>query len=129
VKYPIHPEFTLFEFYIVTYSNIRIIRIRFPRFIMSFMHYQNSTKYFHRVCIQSGIVRKKLSFEARCYIIAIYLNVGTLIIDAINVKIQLSPWLTSSFLKITLSNKLNHILFFFSIFSYCKCQFFLHIQM
>jgi hypothetical protein len=74
---------------------------------MSFMHYQNSTTYFHRVCIQSGIVRKKLGFEARCYIIviylnvgyniAIYLNVGTLIIDAINVKIQLSPWLTSSF--------------------------------
>jgi hypothetical protein len=51
---------------------------------MSFMHCQNSTTYFHRVCIQSGI--------------AIYLNVGTLIIiDAINVKIQLSPWLTSSF--------------------------------
>jgi hypothetical protein len=53
--------------------------------------------------IQSGIV----SFKARCYIIVIYLNVGyniaiyldvgTLIIDAINVKIQLSPWLTSSF--------------------------------
>jgi hypothetical protein len=76
---------------------------------MSFMHYQNSTTYFHRVCIQSGIVRKKLGFEARCYIIviylndvgyniAIYLNVGTLIIiEAINVKIQLSPWLTSSF--------------------------------
>jgi hypothetical protein len=74
---------------------------------MSFMHYQNSTTYFHRVCIQSGIVRKKLGFEARCYIIviylnvgyniAIYLNVGTLIIiEAINVKIQLSPWLTSS---------------------------------
>jgi hypothetical protein len=71
------------------------------------MHYQNSTTYFHRVCIQSGIVRKKLGFEARCYIIviylnvgyniAIYLNVGTLIIDAINVKIQLSPWLTISF--------------------------------
>jgi hypothetical protein len=70
---------------------------------MSFMHYQNSTTYFH----QSGIVRKKLGFEARCYFIviylnvgyniAIYLNVGTLIIDAINVKIQLSPWLTSSF--------------------------------
>jgi hypothetical protein len=53
--------------------------------------------YFHRVCIQSGIVRKKSGFEARCYIIDIYLNVGTLIIDAINVKIQLSPWLTSSF--------------------------------
>jgi hypothetical protein len=34
---------------------------------MSFMHYQNSTTYFHRVCIQSGIVRKKLGFEARCY--------------------------------------------------------------
>jgi hypothetical protein len=64
---------------------------------MSFMHYQNSTTYFHRVCIQSGIVRKKLGFEARCYIIVIYLNVGTLIIDAINVKIQLSPWLTNSF--------------------------------
>jgi hypothetical protein len=64
---------------------------------MSFMHYQNSTTYFHRVCIQSGIVKKKLGFEARCYIIVIYLNVGTLIIDAINVKIQLSPWLTSSF--------------------------------
>jgi hypothetical protein len=64
---------------------------------MSFMHYQNSTTYFHRICIQSGIVRKKLGFEARCYIIVIYLNVGTLIIDAINVKIQLSPWLTSSF--------------------------------
>jgi hypothetical protein len=77
------------------------------------MHYQNSTTYFHRVCIQSGIVRKKLGFEARCYSIviylnvgysigysiAIYLNVGTLIIDAINVKIQLSPWLTSSFLE------------------------------
>jgi hypothetical protein len=83
------------------------------------MHYQNSTSYFHRVCIQSGIVRKKLDFEARCYSIviylnvgysiaiylnvgysiAIYLNVGTLIIDAINVKIQLSPWLTSSFLE------------------------------
>jgi hypothetical protein len=31
------------------------------------------------------------------YNIAIYLNVDTLIIDAINVKIQLSPWLTSSF--------------------------------
>jgi hypothetical protein len=61
------------------------------------MHYQNSTTYFHRVCIQSGIVRKKLGFEARYYNIAIYLNVGTLIIDAINVKIQLSPWLTSSF--------------------------------
>jgi hypothetical protein len=94
---------------------------------MSFMHYQNSTTYFHRVCIQSGIVRKKLGFEARCYIIVIYLNVGyniaislnvgTLIIDAI--KIQLSPWLTSSFLKITLSNKLNHIFFsrFFPIAS------------
>jgi hypothetical protein len=74
---------------------------------MSFMHYQNLTTYFHRVCIQNGIVRKNLGFEARCYIIviylnigyniAIYLNVGTLIIDAINVKIQLSPWLTSSF--------------------------------
>jgi hypothetical protein len=64
---------------------------------MSFMLYQNSTTYFHRACIQSGIVRKKLGFEARCYIIVIYLNVGTLIIDAINVKIQLSPWLTSSF--------------------------------
>jgi hypothetical protein len=73
---------------------------------MSFMHYQNSTTYFHRVCIQSGIVRKKLGFEANViiviylnvgYNIAIYLNVGTLIIDAINVKIQLSPWLTSSF--------------------------------
>jgi hypothetical protein len=70
---------------------------------MSFMHYQNSTTYFHRVC---GIVRKKLGFEANViivtylnvgYNIAIYLNVGTLIIDAINVKIQLSPWLTSSF--------------------------------
>jgi hypothetical protein len=59
---------------------------------MSIMHYQNSTTYFHRVCIQSSIVRKKLRFEARCYIIVIYLNVGTLIIDAINVKIQLSPW-------------------------------------
>jgi hypothetical protein len=59
----------------VTYANIRIIRIRFPRLIMSFMHYQNSTTYFHRVCIQSGIVRKKLGFEARCYIIVIYLNV------------------------------------------------------
>jgi hypothetical protein len=73
---------------------------------MSFMHYQNSTTYFHRVCIQSGIVRNKLGFEARCYHrfylnvgynIAIYLNVGTLIIDAINVKIQLSPWLSSPF--------------------------------
>jgi hypothetical protein len=64
---------------------------------MSFMHYQNSTTYFHRVCIQSGIVRKKLGFEAGCYIIVIYLNVGRLIIDAVNVKIQLSPWLTSSF--------------------------------
>jgi hypothetical protein len=73
---------------------------------MSFMHYQNSTTYFHRVCIQNGIVRKKLGFEANViiviylnvgYNIAIYLNVGTLIIDAINVKIQLSPWLTSSF--------------------------------
>jgi hypothetical protein len=31
------------------------------------------------------------------YNIAIYLNLGRLIIDAINVKIQLSPWLTSSF--------------------------------
>jgi hypothetical protein len=41
---------------------------------MPFMH-QNSTTYFHRVCIQSGIVRKKLGFEARCYIIDIYLNV------------------------------------------------------
>jgi hypothetical protein len=61
------------------------------------MHYQNSTRYFHRVCIQSGIVRKKLGFEARCYNIVIYLNVGTLIIYAINVKIQLFPWLTSSF--------------------------------
>jgi hypothetical protein len=72
---------------------------------MSFMHYQNSTTHFHRVCIQSGIVRKKLGFEAIIAIylnvgynnIAIYLNVGTLIIDANNVKIQLSPWLTSSF--------------------------------
>jgi hypothetical protein len=74
---------------------------------MSFMHYQNSTTYFQRVCIQSGIVRKNLDFETTCYIIviylnvgyniAIYLNVGTLIIDAINVKIQLSPWLTSTF--------------------------------
>jgi hypothetical protein len=83
---------------ILEFTLIRIIRIRFPRLIMSFMHYQNSTTYFHRVCIQSGIVRKKLGFEARCYIIVIYLNVGTLIIiDAINVKIQLSPWLTSSF--------------------------------
>jgi hypothetical protein len=36
---------------------------------MSFMHYQNSTTYFHRVCIQSGIVRKKLGLEARCYIV------------------------------------------------------------
>jgi hypothetical protein len=80
---------------------------------MSFLYYQNSTTYFHGVCIQSGIVRKKLGFEARCYIIVIYLNVGcynigiylnvgTLIIDAINVKIQLSPWLTSSLKKITL---------------------------
>jgi hypothetical protein len=64
---------------------------------MSFMHYQNSTTYFHRVCIQSSILRKKLGFEARRYIIVIYLNVGTLIIDTINDKIQLSPWLTSSF--------------------------------
>jgi hypothetical protein len=61
--------------------------------------------YFHRVCIQSCIVRRKLGFEARCYIIVIYLNVGyniaiylnVGIIDAINVKIQLFPWLTSSF--------------------------------
>jgi hypothetical protein len=37
---------------------------------MSFIHYQNSTTYFHRACIQSGIVRKKLG------IIVIYLNVG-----------------------------------------------------
>jgi hypothetical protein len=57
--------------------------------MMSFMHYQNSTTYFHRVCIQSGIVRKQLGFEAtsqcyhrylfKCrlyYNIAIYLNVG-----------------------------------------------------
>jgi hypothetical protein len=76
---------------------------------MSFMHYQNSTTYFHRVCIQNGIVRKKLGFEARCYIIVVYLNVGykiaiylnvsTLIIDAINVKIQLSPWLLALFRK------------------------------
>jgi hypothetical protein len=74
--------------------------------MMSFMYYQNSTTYFLRVCIQSGIVRKKLSFEASYiiviylmvgYNIAIYLNVGTSIIDAINVKIQLSAWLTSSF--------------------------------
>jgi hypothetical protein len=43
---------------------------------MSSMHYQNSTTYFHRACIQSGIVWKKLGFEARCYIIVIYLNVG-----------------------------------------------------
>jgi hypothetical protein len=43
---------------------------------MSFMHYQNSTTHFHRVCIQSGIVKKNLGFEARCYIIVIYLNVG-----------------------------------------------------
>jgi hypothetical protein len=42
---------------------------------MSFMYYRNSTTYFHRVCVQSGIVRKKLGFEARCYIIVIYLNV------------------------------------------------------
>jgi hypothetical protein len=35
------------------------------------------SRYFHRVCIQSGIVRKKLGFEARCYNIVIYLNVGT----------------------------------------------------
>jgi hypothetical protein len=36
MKYPIHPEFTLFEFTLIRilhsqlYSNIRIIRIRFP---------------------------------------------------------------------------------------------------
>jgi hypothetical protein len=51
---------------------------------MSFMHYQNSTTY-HRVCIQSGIVRKKLGFEARCYIIVIYLNVGYNIAIYLNV--------------------------------------------
>jgi hypothetical protein len=103
---------------------------------MSFMHHQNSTTYFHRVCIQSGIVRKKLGFEDRCYIIviylnvgyniAIYLNVGTLIIEAINVKIQLTPWLTSSFLKITLSNKLNHVFFFSRFFSIASVNFFTH---
>jgi hypothetical protein len=49
------------------------------------MHYQNSTTYFHRVCIQSGIVRKKLGFEARCYIIVIYLNVGYNIAIYLNV--------------------------------------------
>jgi hypothetical protein len=57
--------------------------------------------YFHRVCIQSGIVRKPdviiVIYLNVGYNIAIYLNVGTLIIDAIDVKIQLSPWLTSSF--------------------------------
>jgi hypothetical protein len=99
------------------------------------MHYQNSTTYFHRVCIQSGIVRKKLGFEARCYIIfiylnvgyniAIYLNVGTLISDAINGKIQLSPWLTSSFQKITLSNKLN-LFFFLDLFLLQLSTFFTH---
>jgi hypothetical protein len=52
---------------------------------MSFMHYQNSTTYFHRVCIQSGIVRKKLGFEARCHIIVIYLNVGYNIAIYLNV--------------------------------------------
>jgi hypothetical protein len=52
---------------------------------MSFMHYQNSTTYFHRVCIQSDIVRKKLGFEARCYIIVIYLNVGYNIAIYLNV--------------------------------------------
>jgi hypothetical protein len=52
---------------------------------MSFMHYQNSTTDFHRVCIQSGIVRKKLGFEARCYIIVIYLNVGYNIAIYLNV--------------------------------------------
>jgi hypothetical protein len=96
---------------------------------MSFLHYQNSTTYFHRVCIQSGIVRKKLGFEDRCYIIVIYLNVGTLIIDAINVKIQLSPRLSSSPQKTTLSNKLIYTLFFSPFFPEVgKCQLFLHIQ-
>jgi hypothetical protein len=95
---------------------------------MSFLHYQNSTTYFHRVCIQSGIVRKKLGFEDRCYIIVIYLNVGTLIIDAINVKIQSSPRPSSPFQKTTLSNKLNHTLFSPFFPEVGKCQLFLHIQ-
>jgi hypothetical protein len=51
---------------------------------MSFMHYQNSTTYFHRVCIQSGIVRKQLGFEANV-IIVIYLNVGYNIAIYLNV--------------------------------------------
>jgi hypothetical protein len=55
---------------------------------MSFMHYQNSTTYFHRVCIQNGIVRKKLGFEARCYMIIIYLNVGYNIAIYLNVYIM-----------------------------------------
>jgi hypothetical protein len=55
---------------------------------MSFMHYQNSTTYFHRVCIQNDIVRKKLGFEARCYMIIIYLNVGYNIAIYLNVYIM-----------------------------------------
>jgi hypothetical protein len=55
---------------------------------MSFMHYQNSTTYFHRVCIQNGIVRKKLGFEARCYMIIIYLDVGYNIAIYLNVYIM-----------------------------------------
>jgi hypothetical protein len=52
--------------------------------------------YFHRVCIQSGIVRKKLGFEARCYIILIYLNVGYNIAIYLNVGTipDTESWLT-----------------------------------
>jgi hypothetical protein len=48
------------------------------------------------VRFRSQILYHSYLVKGRLYI-AIYLNVGTLIIDAINVKIQLSPWLTSSF--------------------------------
>jgi hypothetical protein len=63
---------------------------------MLFLHYQNLTTYFHGVWIQSKcyIIDIYLNVD---YNIAIYFNVGTLVINAINVKIQLSPWLSSSF--------------------------------
>jgi hypothetical protein len=82
---------------------MRILEFTPIRILHSQFEYDSQDSSCHS-CIQSGIVRKKLGFEARCYIIviylnvgyniAIYLNVGTLILDAINVKIQLSPTLS-----------------------------------
>jgi hypothetical protein len=72
------------------------------------MHYQNSTTYFHRVCIQSGIVRKKLGFEARCYIIVSYLNVGYNITIYLNVGTVMNQVGNSKFPPI------GHLIFFFT---------------